>query len=123
VEGYLTNFKRELPEPPNCYLTAARYKDFHLWLTERANENERRSIVVEITPRVRVAHPEWNEERLAALVAKQARGRIRGWLMLEQMHPESVGRNRVTLWEVHPIMQIDWQSSRGNWVPLDSLSP
>ena len=115
--------KLELPEPPNCYSTAARQKDYHLWLSEHANDTQRNSIVVELTPRVRVSHSGWEEERLAALVSTQAHVRIRGWLMLDQMHPENVGRNRTTLWEVHPIMQLEWRSSRGKWVSIDSLSP
>ena len=123
VEGYLAGYKLEIPEPPNCYSTAERHKDFHLWLAEHERGAEGQSIVVEITPRVRASHPEWSESRLAALVSTQARVRVRGWLMLDQMHPENVGRNRATLWEVHPIMQLDWRSSRGDWVPLDSLSP
>jgi len=48
---------------------------------------------------------------------------MRGWLMLDQMHPELVGRNRRTLWEVHPVMHLDWQTSAGPWVSLDSLAP
>jgi hypothetical protein len=29
--------------------------------------------------------------------------RIRGWLMLDQEHPEQIGKTRGTLWEIHPI--------------------
>ena len=123
VEGYLVAYKLEIPEPPNCYSRGEKFRDFHLWLAEREHDVESNSIVVEVTPRIRVSHPKWDEERLAALVATQARVRIRGWLMLDQMHPENVGRNRATLWEVHPITHIDWRSSRGKWIPLDSLSP
>lgn len=123
VEGYLVGFKLELPEPPNCYSTGARQKDYHLWLSEHANDTQRNSIVVELTPRVRVSHPGWEEDKLAAMVNTQVHLRIRGWLMLDQMHPENVGRNRTTLWEVHPIMQLEWRSSRGKWISLDSLSP
>jgi hypothetical protein len=123
VEGYIAGFKLEIPEPPNCYSTSARHKDFHLWLAEHEHGDKRASVVVEITPRVRASHLDWDEERLAALASTQARVRVRGWLMLDQMHPEDVGRNRATLWEVHPIIAIDWRSSRGKWISLDSLSP
>ena len=54
------------------------------------------------------------------MVTSQARLRVSGWLMLDQMHPERVGINRVTLWEVHPIIRIDVQQSDG-WVTLDSM--
>jgi len=123
VEGYVGDYKLEFPEPPNCYSTEASTRDFHVWLTENAHQGKRESVVVEITPRIRVAHSGWTEERLAALVETQARVRIRGWLMLDQMHPESMPFFRFTLWEIHPIMEIDWRSSRGTWVSLDSLSP
>jgi hypothetical protein len=121
VEGYLQGYKLEGREPTNCYSAEPAERDYHLWFTERANETRKHSIVVEITPRIRAKHPAWTEERLAALVAQQAPVRVSGWLMLDQMHPERVGVNRVTLWEVHPIMQIDVQRA-GRWIALDSMS-
>jgi hypothetical protein len=123
VEGYLAGYKLEIPEPPNCFSTAPRHRDFHLWLSEHEHDRERNSVVVEITPRIRAMHPGWTEDRLAAVVNTQARLRVRGWLMLDQMHPENVKRNRITLWEVHPILNLDWQTSGGKWVSLDSVSP
>ena len=95
----------------------------HLWLSRDRRATRARSIVVELTPRVRVRHPGWTEERLLALRAAQARVRVRGWLMLDRMHPERVGWNRRTLWEVHPIMHLDWRAPDGSWVSLDSLAP
>jgi len=123
VEGYITDYKLEFPEPPNCYSTNAAGRDYHIWLTENPHQGKRESIVIEITPRVRISHSGWTDERLAALVETQARVRVRGWLMLDQMHPESMPWTRFTLWEVHPIMQIDWRTSRNAWVSLDILSP
>ena len=121
VEGYLQGYKLEGREPTNCYSNDAVARDYHLWFAEHANETRKHSIVVEITPRIRAKHPAWTEERLAALVALQAPVRVSGWLMLDQMHPERVGVNRVTLWEVHPIMQIDVQQA-GRWIALDSMT-
>jgi len=123
LEGHLSDYKLEFPEPPNCYATDERRRDFHLWLSEGPYDVGKRSIVVELTPRVRVTHVGWTEERLAALVSTQARVRLRGWLMLDQMHPESIGWSRSSLWEVHPVMHIEWRTWRGAWVSLDSLSP
>jgi hypothetical protein len=123
VDGYLAGYRLEIPEPPNCYSTEPRHKDFHMWLTETTHQAVADAIVVELTPRVRVGHSGWTEERLAALVATQVPVRVSGWLMLDQMHPESVRRNRRTLWEVHPIMQLEWKQANGQWVSLDSLTP
>jgi hypothetical protein len=47
--------------------------------------------------------------------------RVSGWLLLDQMHPELVGFNRVTLWEVHPILRVEWQRPDSSWAPLDSV--
>ena len=120
VEGYLQGYKLEGREPTNCYSDDPAERDYHLWFTENPNGDRKHSIVVEIAPRVRTRHPEWTEDRLAALVASQARVRVSGWLMLDQMHPERVGLNRVTLWEVHPILRIELLEA-GGWVVLDSV--
>ena len=123
IEGYVQGYRHEIPEPPNCYDRDGADRDFHIWFSEKPHGAERRSIVVEITPRVRASHPAWDEDRLAALVRTQARVRLRGWLLLDQMHPENVGINRITLWEVHPIMQLQWEGSDGRWSSLDDAAP
>ncbi|MDQ2668522.1 MAG: hypothetical protein M3Z05_21385 [Gemmatimonadota bacterium] len=120
IEGYLEGFKLEGREPPNCYSDDPNARDYHLWLAEEPRDARRRTIVVEITPRVRALHPNWTEAHLTMLETSRDRMRVSGWLMLDQMHPERVGLNRTTLWEVHPILQID--VLRGEkWVSLDSL--
>jgi hypothetical protein len=123
VEGYLVGYRLEVPEPPNCYAKDPQHKDYHMWLSENPRDKRGRSVVVEITPRVRAMHPAWTEDRLAALQESQPRLRVSGWLMLDQMHSEKVGGNRATLWEVHPIMRLEWQRRDSSWVSLDSLSP
>jgi len=121
VTGYMMGFKLEIPEPPNCYSGDADNKDYHIWLTLRPHENRKRSVVVEITPRVRVFHPGWTEATLRTLVDSQIPVRVSGWLMLDQMHPEQVNQHRITLWEVHPITRIERQQSDSSWATLDSL--
>jgi hypothetical protein len=123
VEGYLVGYRLEVPEPPNCYAKDPEHKDYHMWLSESPGDQRARSVVVEITPRVRVRHPAWTEDRLAGLEASRSRLRVSGWLMLDQMHSEKVGGNRRTLWEIHPIMRLEWQRRDSSWVSLDSLSP
>ena len=123
VEGYVQGYRHEIPEPPNCYDRDGADRDYHIWFSEKPHGSERRSIVVEITPRVRASHPAWTEDDLAALVRAQTRTRIRGWLLLDQMHPENVGVNRITLWEVHPVMHLDWQRADGRWASIDDATP
>jgi len=122
VEGYLSGYRLEVPEPPNCYRAEASARDFHLWLADKPHRRERQSIVVEVTPRVRALHSAWTEEQIKALVGQQLRVRISGWLLLDQMHPELIDVMRNTLWEIHPIMHIQWQRADGGWVSLDSVT-
>jgi hypothetical protein len=121
VVGYMMGFKLEIPEPPNCYASDPDTKDYHIWLTLRAHENRKRSVVVEITPRVRVSHPGWTEAKLRALVDSQIPVRVSGWLMLDQMHPEQVNKHRITLWEIHPITRLERLARDSSWVTLDTL--
>jgi hypothetical protein len=39
--------------------------------------------------------------------------RISGWLMMDPEHPDQIGNTRGTIWEIHPIMQIEVQESGG----------
>jgi len=120
VVGYMSGVKLEIPEPPNCYSGDADNKDYHIWLTLKPHENRKRSVVVEITPRVRVFHPGWTEEKLRALVDSQIPVRVSGWLMLDQLHPEQVNQYRITLWEIHPITRLERQLPDSTWVPIDT---
>lgn len=123
VEGYLAGERLEIPEPPNCYGRSEADRDFHLWLTEGPHGHDRDAIVVEITPRVRAMHPGWTLDRISRVVREQWPVRVSGWLMLDQMHPELVRVNRVTMWEVHPIMHVEVRQPDGRWVQLDDLPP
>jgi hypothetical protein len=121
VIGFLAAGRQEGPESPNCHGADGRYRDYHLWLTRGPNEQNRsRSVVVEPTPRVRAAHPAWTLKALRRLGLARERVRVSGWLLLDQEHPEQVGKTRGTLWEIHPVMRVEVLRG-GQWVPLDSL--
>jgi hypothetical protein len=47
--------------------------------------------------------------------------RISGWTMLDPEHPDQVDNTRGTIWEIHPIMQIEVQQ-QGRWVALDDTA-
>ncbi|HWQ31480.1 MAG TPA: hypothetical protein VNQ79_01245 [Blastocatellia bacterium] len=121
VEGYLASAKQEGPESPNCHGADAEWRDYHIWLTAAAGEDRSRSIVVETTPRVRANHPNWRLALLQQIARNRQRVRISGWLMLDPEHPDQVGKTRGTIWEIHPIMQIEVEQ-RGRWIPLDKLT-
>ncbi len=74
-------------------------------------------MVVEITPRLRAQHPSWSRKNLNRLVQQQTRARVSGWLLLDQEHPDQVGKTRATLWEIHPVLRIEvWTG--GTWREL-----
>ena len=121
VEGYLEGAKEEGPESPNCHGADLEQHDFHIWLTRTAGEDRTKSIVVETTPRVRPKHPGWRVDVLQRVAQQRARVRVSGWLMYDPEHPEQLNQTRGTLWEVHPITQIEVQQ-QGRWVTLDDFS-
>lgn len=120
VEGFVVGYRISVPEPTNCYSANHAHRDYHLLLGSTPDSAQRHSIVTEITPRVRASHPRWTLERLDSLQNARVPVRVSGWLLLDQMHPEHVGKNRITLWEVHPVMRIEWLRPPSQWISLDS---
>lgn len=120
VEGYLAGVKEEGPESPNCHGDDHEFRDFHIWLVASPGSDRSHSIVVEVTPRLRAAHPAWSLDHLRALVKSKDHVRISGWLMLDPEHPDQVGKTRGTIWEIHPIMKIEVEQF-GAWRPLDGI--
>jgi hypothetical protein len=120
VEGYIAKARLEKEEACNCKSKDPAMRDYHIWLTKEPTKERDQAIVVEATPRVRVNHPAWTTFALSRLANGGDRVRISGWLMLDQEHPDQLGKTRGTLWEIHPIMRIE--VSRGSqWAKLDDL--
>jgi len=117
VEGYLAGVKVESTESMDCHSAAD--VDYHLWLVSGPAEDRSRSLVAEITPRVRADHPGWDSTRIRPLVDGHTRVRLAGWLLLDQEHPEQLGATRATLWEIHPIVDFAVQQPDGSWQALD----
>jgi hypothetical protein len=118
VEGYLARSKEEGPESPNCHGADHEFRDFHVWLTKTPDGDRSQSIVVEVTPRVRVKHPNWTTGELGKIARDNDRVRISGWLMLDPEHPDQIGKTRGTIWEIHPIMRIEVER-QGRWQTLN----
>jgi hypothetical protein len=121
VEGYLVDAKESGPESTNCHGADAAHKDWHIWFVKSVGTDRTQSIVIETTPRVRVNHPGWTLSLLHQVVKNQEPVRISGWTMFDPEHPDQIGKTRGTLWEIHPIMQIEIEHN-GQWVTLDSLA-
>lgn len=104
-------------ESCNCKSEKPKQIDFHIWLLAHATDNRKGAIVVEMTPRVRAHHPTWTVDRLTSLAKNKTPVRISGWLMLDGQHPEQIDKTRAGLWEIHPIMKVEFK--QGNtWKTL-----
>ena len=122
VIGYLSNRVKVQTEKPgestNCNLLEPNEVDWHMYLTKGPRQPIKTAIIVETTPRVRPNH-KWTTEMLTPYVNKNKQVRISGWLMYDFQHLNVVGKERGTVWEVHPITKIEVQDDQGNWVNIE----
>ena len=105
----LQGARPESGESCNCGSIKPSQVDFHIWLTSKPNNVRTNAIVVEMTPRVRAHHPTWTVNRLTTLAKNKTLVRISGWLMLDGQHPEQIAKTRGSLWEIHPIMKVEFK--------------
>ena len=117
LEGYLISAKKQGPETCNC--RSVEDVDFHIWLADDPGKNRASSVVIETTPRVMAVHPQWTITRINTMARNQERVRISGWVMMDPEHPDQIGKTRGTIWEIHPVMQIEVMQL-GQWKPLDN---
>jgi hypothetical protein len=126
LEGFLALTKRgtklfgaiaEKGELCNCQMTEPEHIDFHLWLVAMVGNKKPKSVVVEMTPRVRKDHPDWTIKRLTDIGTRRLRVRVSGWLMIDQEHPDQIGIHRANLWEIHPIMKFEFKEGN-RWKSL-----
>ena len=120
VEGYLTAATESGPESTNCHGMSNDMVDWHVSLVKNPGEDRSKAIVTETTPRVRARH-KWSLDLLRQIIDNQERVRVSGWLFFDPEHPDHIGKYRVTLWEIHPIMQIEVFRD-GRWIALDNLA-
>ena len=120
VEAYVARARLSGPESTNCHGDAAAYRDFHIWLTGAPTGDRTRSVIAEMTPRLRARHRGWELNRLTDVSRRRERVRVGGWLLLDQEHPEQVGRTRGTIWEIHPVTSFEVFRG-GRWVALDDI--
>ncbi len=117
VTGYIIAAKESGPESCNGYSDTLR--DFHIWIADSRDAWKADALIVEMTPRWKFAHPEWQLSELEHLAGERARVRATGWLMWDEEHPEEVGKSRGTQWEVHPVTNFEVASGSG-WEPLNA---
>jgi len=120
VEGYLIKVQENGPESQNCNST------FHTWqlwvLGNPGSPNDLgKALIAGISPRVADKHAGWTLDKLTALPAG-TKVRISAWLIFNEDQAGEVGKSRVSLWELHPVMQI--AVAKGNqWINLDDYQP
>ncbi|HUL45392.1 MAG TPA: hypothetical protein VLY03_13645 [Bacteroidota bacterium] len=122
VEGYLIAIKPQQAEACNCGIR--QYHDYHLWLSDAPlpspkpkHPDKSKTIVAEISPRLISAHPGWNQKAINHLIGQHSKIRISGWVTWDEEHPEQIGKERGTLWEIHPIHKIE-VFSNGQWTAI-----
>jgi hypothetical protein len=101
LTGYLIYAKESGPESCNGYIDSLR--DYHIWVGDSPDAPKSASVVVEVTPRWKVVHPEWRLHYIEQLAKSHAKVRVSGWLMWDEEHPDEVGKSRGSQWEVHPV--------------------
>lgn len=112
-------------ESTNCHFHADDDVDWHVYLQEKTADGMDKAVIVETTPRIRRLH-HWNSAVLEKWVNSNKPIRITGFLMLDPEHRNQVGKYRGTVWEIHPVTNIEVcnQSSCGDadWVSLDNVT-
>jgi hypothetical protein len=105
-------------EATNCHATDDSGVDWHITLVKHPADPKSAGIVVETTPRVRANGHPWTPDMLALHVTAGDSVRFSGWLMYDPEHfaqttnydparPSGGLKVRATLWEVHPVTQIE----------------
>jgi hypothetical protein len=121
VEGYIVGLREGQPDAASCNWSSSGYLDWHISFVKNARDERSRSMLVEVTPRIRMIH-RWTIDAVHALIMDQhVPVRLSGWLYFDPEHPGDLGVTRMTLWEINPVMQIE-VLSKNRWVPLDALA-
>lgn len=110
--GYIVSARTEGSEQTNCELADPEWHDWHVWLVrteaEASARDKHQAIVVEITPRVRrLDEGRFDMRQIRQWAREGQRVRVSGWLLLDPDHPDEVGESRGTIWEIHPVMEIE----------------
>lgn len=122
IEGYMNAVLAEGAEQSNCGAPRGS-GDTHVYLVDTQHGPNTKAAFAEVTPRWLAANPAWSQPALHGLFARGAKVRITGWLMYDEEHHAMITQGlRGTLWELHPITNVEVSTSRG-WVPLAALQP
>jgi len=130
--GYMIGAHPGSPETCNCKLSGEDNNDYHINLVEHKNDPATNSVVVEMTPRVRLNHPNWKLDKLTSRLDSSNPPviRVTGYLLFDSEHVSRSGGERETIWEVHPVTKLEFCTSSddpgtcessGTWQSLDDI--
>ncbi len=104
------------PTAANCMSDTNR--DWYLWIGTGAGDAPITTMVVVVTPRVAQNRPGWTDYTMRRLVGQVVR--VSGWLVYDQEPPAFLANDRVTAWEIQPVMHLE-TLSQNQWINLDLL--
>lgn len=121
VEGYVISVREGYPTPANCNSSNGSNLDWNISFTKNPRDEHSQVVMVVVTPRVRLNH-KWSLDLIRSTIFNNhMKTRFSGWLFFNPDHPQDIGQTRATLWEIHPVTQIEvFQNNR--WIPLDKLA-
>ena len=130
--GYMIGAHPGSPETCNCKLSGEDNNDYHINLVEHKGDRSSSSVVVEMTPRVRLKHANWKLDKLTGRLdnSNPPVVRVTGYLLFDSEHVSRSGGERETIWEVHPVIKLEFCTSgddpatcesSGTWQSLDDV--
>jgi len=109
--GFLLGEHSGSPETVNCKLSGEANNDYHLNIVQNDTDPQTASVVVEMTPKTRPGKANWTLPGLASLPAASGKThalvRVSGYLLFDSEHVTGNGGERVTIWEIHPVMKME----------------
>jgi hypothetical protein len=129
LEAYVAGVKVGGIESVNCHTHQAAYRDTHIELTLKPNDNDESTyVIVEVTPQMRAKMAQGGIDWSTSALRRELLGRwirVTGWLLFDAEHAQSALNThpdggeiwRATAWEIHPITAIDVLPAKPQIVP------
>lgn len=114
--GWVVATREGGPTTANCGSDVNR--DWYLWIGTGGGDALVTTMVIVVTPRIRADRPGWTDYTMRRLVGQVVR--VSGWLVYDQEPPAFVASNRVTPWELQPVMHLE-TLYLNQWINLDLL--
>ena len=118
LEGYVADVKVGGVESVNCHTHDPKYRDTHIELTlDPLHDSESKHVIVEVTPQWREAMATKGIDWSTPTLRTKLLGRwikVTGWLLFDEEHANAAENTnpggsknwRATVWEIHPITDI-----------------